>query len=254
MSKSLPVAVMIPGWSMPTTAFEPLRAALGCVESRVLSLPGYEAPVADPTLWQAPEALENALLEQIPDRPVVLVGWSLGGILALMLAARAPQRVAGVMLLTCNPCFVARDNWPGMAVETFDQFTHGVAESPALTLRRFQQLCCQGSPEARRQARWLREEVAFTGSQQVLLSSLALLGDDYRGLMDRVSQPLLALLAQEDGLVPVALAEQLGCEVSVIEDSGHLLLADQADTVAEHLKSLLERCACGAEGGDYGAA
>ncbi len=226
---------------MPSTLFEPLCSALDGVDTRVLPLPGYEGPLEDLALWQDPDALESDLLRRLPAGPVVLLGWSLGGTIALMLAKRAPERVVGVVLLASNPCFVARDQWPGMDAVVFEQFVKGAESDMALTLRRFQQLCCQGSPEVRSRARWLREQGRFNGDERALLPSLSLLARDHRPLLASLSQPHLSLLARDDALVPVSLSDSLPGERVCIDGSSHLLLVDQPEAVAQQVKGFLQR-------------
>jgi pimeloyl-ACP methyl ester carboxylesterase len=57
----------------------------------------------------------DALLAEVPER-VVLVGHSLGGIAAMALALAAPERVAGLCLVSTNakaPTDAQRDGWRG---------------------------------------------------------------------------------------------------------------------------------------------
>jgi pimeloyl-ACP methyl ester carboxylesterase len=65
-----------------------------------VELPGHGlAPMATPfALEQATLALDRAIAEQSHD-PVVLVGHSVGGLVATAEAARAPQRVRGLVLV-----------------------------------------------------------------------------------------------------------------------------------------------------------
>jgi len=64
-------------------------------------LAGYE--VVRPTLYglggSTMERWADAVLAQAGPGPLVLVGASMGGYLALAMAARAPERVAGLALL-----------------------------------------------------------------------------------------------------------------------------------------------------------
>src|SRR5436190_1638834 len=53
------------------------------------------------------------VLQCCPAR-AVFVGWSLGGQLALELAATAPERVTALVTICSNPRFVATQDWPGM--------------------------------------------------------------------------------------------------------------------------------------------
>ena len=64
--------------------------------------------------------LEDILACSPPE--AVYVGWSLGGQLALELAARFPRRVSAVVTVCNNPLFVAANDWPGMEPVLFEEF------------------------------------------------------------------------------------------------------------------------------------
>lgn len=66
---------------------------------------GESAPAPDPMSYQPPVYVADieALFEALSIPRLVLFGTSLGGILAMLLTARAPARVAGVMLNDIGP-------------------------------------------------------------------------------------------------------------------------------------------------------
>ena len=67
----------------------------------LVELPGHGiTPMAAPfTLEQASLALDRAIAEESPHAPVVLVGHSIGGLVAAFEAKRAPQRVRELVLV-----------------------------------------------------------------------------------------------------------------------------------------------------------
>ncbi|MCL5041654.1 MAG: transporter, partial [Gammaproteobacteria bacterium] len=81
---------LLPGWALDAASLQPLRQALSD------ALPGAQIDLANlPALRMA--ELEPGLsqwAEQL--RPGVLVGWSLGGMLALQLQRRFPERFPAV--------------------------------------------------------------------------------------------------------------------------------------------------------------
>lgn len=71
-----------------------------------------------------------------------LVGWSLGGMLAVALAHRYPESVTGVITLGANACFSTQADWPNaMPRSTFEQFYKRFQRSPERALKRFAFLC-----------------------------------------------------------------------------------------------------------------
>lgn len=104
-----PVVLFVHGWAQSSGCF---RRQLGDAwlgeryHLAALDLRGHGASdvpddaddgFADPTRWAADLA---AVLEVLPDRPVVLVGWSYGGlVIADHIAHCGPGRVAGIVLV-----------------------------------------------------------------------------------------------------------------------------------------------------------
>lgn len=67
----------------------------------LVELPGHGiTPMATPfTLEQAAIALDRAIVEESPHQPVVLVGHSIGGLVAAFTASRSPQHVRELVLV-----------------------------------------------------------------------------------------------------------------------------------------------------------
>jgi|GEM_PF-4711110 len=77
-----------------------------------------------------------------------LIGWSLGGMLAVALAHRYPEPVTGVITLGANACFSTQADWPNaMPRSTFEQFYKRFQRSPERALKRFAFLCTSLSTE-----------------------------------------------------------------------------------------------------------
>lgn len=155
------------------------------------------------------------LLDQY-DQPVELLGWSLGGLVAIRLSQRYRPRIASLTLITSNPRFVAARDWP-CAVEPrqFDEFAAALHQESSATLRRFLALQTLGLPGAKAKARQLADALAQRGSadQEALAQGLALLlGEDLRDELAALAAsglPIHALLGERDTLVPATLADPL---------------------------------------------
>jgi len=79
--------------------WDPFRAALpASADLRVLDLPGHgdRRPAAD---YRYAALVEDALDRTADLEPFPLLGWSVGGAVAWLLAARCPERVTGLVLL-----------------------------------------------------------------------------------------------------------------------------------------------------------
>lgn len=202
--------ILLHGWGMNAAVWQPLRqdlAPFGTLHTP--NLPGYggSPPVAPYTL----DALATALANDIPPNSVV-IGWSLGGLVAMKLALAYPERVARLVLIAANPCFVARPNWPcGMTPAVLREFAANLERDHARTLMDFLALQVLHDDAARATLRALRQALTSdTPTPEVLRAGLSVLRDsDLRAAVPGIQQPTLLLYGLRDTLVPPDAGEWL---------------------------------------------
>ncbi|UTA47543.1 alpha/beta hydrolase [Simiduia sp. 21SJ11W-1] len=151
--------VCLHGWGFDHQSLRPLARELqanSALQIELIDLPGFglsPPPVCaaegatnvDASLNEWAAATVALLARHIAQdaRPVYLLGWSLGGQLALHLARQA--RVEGVFTLAANVQFCAQPHWPdAMDAAHYHAFVSGFADKPAITLKRFSQLVAAG--------------------------------------------------------------------------------------------------------------
>lgn len=231
---------LLSGWGLGVAPLQPLADVLRGVHEgwdvQVVPLPELRSTKLEDWL----DALDSSLPEDC-----WLGGWSLGGMLATGLAARRQARCCGLVTLACNPCFVARDDWPdAMSRATFAAFRDGCRDSPVATLKRFALLCAQGARDPRNLGRLLVSTTPVTQAES-LMAGLALLETaDIRPLLKQFCGPQLHLLAAGDALVPSALADALPAlqprgRVAVFAAASHAFALERPEEVATAIAAFL---------------
>jgi len=237
--------VLLHGWGMDSQIWQSLPQQLNQFADVItLDLPGF---TESPALQDYSEShLHQWMAERLPER-CYLIGLSLGGMLSCGFAARYPQRVAGLITLSSNSCFVATEANPAaLDNQQYLSFIDAYRDDHDSCLKRFSGLQAQGDQQQRqlmRQLRGLQVSLdSHSGSQL-----LQLLGEiDNQHALAQLRCPTLAILGQGDALVPIASADQIAdlnakIEIAVIEGAGHLPHLTQPETIVARIKSFLER-------------
>jgi len=196
---------------MHSGLFAPIAARLA-ERFRVLlvDLPGHgrSAPLAPYTLEALAAAVAEAVRRAGGEPPLTVLGWSLGGAVALQWAASEPGPVARLVLVATTPCFVARTDWPrAMSAATLRKFGDELSVSYRLTLQRFVALQAAGGDEPREALAALRSQLFVRGepSPATLREALACLeAIDLRSRVAAIAQPATVIAGERDVLVPPA--------------------------------------------------
>lgn len=197
-ARPLPL-VMLHGWGMNLRVFDQLRKELP-QPSCAIDLPGHGRSCWWPEAADF-EAQHAAILAVLPPR-CVLVGWSLGAKLALSLAAREPQRVASLVLLSATPRFARSADWPHGAEPAALAALRALLEQDwRQVLEDFVWLQVRGSRDAEATACQLAGVLLAHGEPQpaALRAGLDLLESvDLRSLVPAIHQPALLVAGVND--------------------------------------------------------
>lgn len=232
--------IFIHGWGLNKAVWEAIIAPLS-IPYKALNLPGHgDSPLADNTI----QAWIQALIKDIPDN-AILIGWSLGGLMALNIAHYYPQKVKAIGLIASNPCFVKNNNWPGMDKATLEKFSVSLLEDMEKTWQKFLNLQFLQQKNAKQLIKALKEKVVSQGlaHKPALQQGLTFLGQDWRYCLANIHIPIYLLLGGKDKLVPVEIANNMqdfykNIKVQIIEEAGHGLLLTHADQVIKMVNEL----------------
>lgn len=201
--------MLIHGWAMNNQVWGEFASTLAksyrviCVE-----LPGH-GDSKHISAWTMDE-LVGALAQQLPSS-CHLLGWSLGGMVALAYARRCPQRVDRLLMMASSAKFVLADDWQcGQQNEVLKAFIEGMVCKPTSTIKRFIRLQTQGLKSSKAVNESLRDarNQGGEGLAAGLLSGLIILQQaDLRLALAEISCPALMILGGQDQLIPVEAGE-----------------------------------------------
>jgi pimeloyl-[acyl-carrier protein] methyl ester esterase len=240
MRKALDV-LLLHGWGSSAGVWSELAARLAPrFRVHAPDLPGYgAAPACDPYTL---ETLAETVARGAPRRCGV-VGWSLGGEVALAWARRAPQQVERLALIGTTPRFTSRPGWPcATAPAVLREFGHRLAADRAGTLARFTAAQARGDARAGRFAGRLGQLVEASATDGALAAGLDVLARaDLRRELSRVRQPALVLHGARDRIVPPAAGRRLAAALpharfTLLRSCAHAPFLSQPDRVARALR------------------
>lgn len=230
--------VLLHGWGLNSAVWATLTPKLESeFQVQAVNIPGFGGEPWLPAYVDIEQVADKIAtdLAQTQQEPVVLLGWSLGGLLATLIAVRHPQLVIRLHTVASSPCFVAQPDtaWPGMNATVLDAFKTQLDNDFEATLKRFLAVQSIGSPHARQDAKSLQASVLSQplADPRALAAGLDWLAKtDLRDALGQLSMPLYRAYGRLDSLVPVTVSEHINYGHSkVFEHSAHAPFLNQTD-------------------------
>jgi malonyl-CoA O-methyltransferase len=242
-----PDIVLLHGWAlhggMWGSWLEPLatRARLHFVD-----LPGHgRSPW--PEGAQTLQDLSAAVAPHVPAGAAV-IGWSLGGIVALELARSRAADLSALVLLATTPCFLNRDDWTaGMNPAVLEGFAAGLAGDYRRTISNFLALQTWGDEHATQALRALRASLDDHGEPDplALRAGLEILRHaDIRDRLDAITTPTLVIAGEHDRITPAAAGRELASRLPSarflqVPKAGHAPFLSHPETVCREVTQFL---------------
>ena len=235
-----PAVVLLHAFPMSSAMWEPQREALSGFRVIVPDLRGFgKTPLQGPWLVEHAAADVVETMSALGVEKAAVVGLSMGGYVALQLAASAPERVRALVLADTRAEADANENKAkraggidmvrGKGVGAFltPFFESAVSNQKALPFLRG--VAEKSTPDAVMHA----------------LIALAARPDAVPGL-SKIKVPTAVLVGSQDKVTPLPLSEAMrsripGAELHIIPDAGHFSNAENPAAFNERLVSFLKR-------------
>jgi pimeloyl-[acyl-carrier protein] methyl ester esterase len=244
-----PDLVLLHGWALHGGMWGPWIDELAQhARLHLVDLPGHgRSP------WPAGcrdlAGLAAAVRPAVPVGAAVL-GWSLGGMVALELARRSDARIAALVLVATTPRFVAEPDWPhGMAPAVLAEFARGLGADHRATVQNFLALQTRGDERSLETLRQLRRSLDAHGPPDAasLEAGLAILGSaDLRDALPRIAVPTLVIAGDHDRITPPGAGRELASRLpqaryAAIARSGHAPFLSHGPQVLAEVLGFLGR-------------
>jgi pimeloyl-[acyl-carrier protein] methyl ester esterase len=244
-----PDLVLLHGWALHGGMWGPWLDELARhARLHIVDLPGHgHSPWSD-GLKGLPE-LARAVGQHVP-REASLLGWSLGGMIALELARQAPGLAGALILVATTPKFVAGDDWEhGMQAAVLGEFARGLAGDHRATVQNFLALQTRGDERSLETLRLLRRNLEAHGppDTRALEAGLEILSTtDLREALAGIALPTLVIAGDHDRLTPPGAGRALAAALPQaryreIPRSGHAPFLSHGPEVLREILGFLGR-------------
>ena len=240
--------LMIHGWGVNSEIWISLVDELKFFASvYVVDLPGMggSSSISPYTLDNiAKEIKANVLIKKFN-----VLGWSLGGQVAMSLAIRMPEFVEKLILMSTTPCFVEKKDWPyGVNKQFFLNFEMEAKQNLNNTLMKFFLIQTRGFDDSKNVMRFLKN--TFIGirdeNKSGMQSALNVLKEtDLRNEVKKIDKPTLIITGDKDRLTSLKasiwLYEKIKrAKLKEIKGANHLPFISHKETMTESVKKFLQ--------------
>jgi len=181
----------------------------------------------------------------------ILIGWSLGGMIAIKLAETKRSKISALILLASTPCFVKKTDWLcGVDENKLQQIAIDLKHDKNKVLQTFITEVAMGDPLPRETIRMLQDQANKNAlSAETLTDGLEILiKQDLRNNLKQLKCSIGLILGTNDHLVSfstgpatLSICSNSNIELMTIEGAGHAPFVSQPIVTANAVKSFVEK-------------
>jgi pimeloyl-[acyl-carrier protein] methyl ester esterase len=238
--------VMIHGWGMHSGVWREFAKQLSkSFQVICIDLPGHGG--SDAISPFDLERIAVTLIQAIPAKRFSLLGWSLGGTIAIAMADRFPERVDALIVLAGNPQFVKSMDWLGVEEEIFDAFSVQLQNDVQKTQLQFLALQTRHLADGKRLFQQLKKTLLEYAppSLEIMQAGLAILKQsNLRQTLTNLRCPVHIIQGNKDNLIPLGNSFALQSlnpliKLHILEDAGHVPFLSHPDQLFEIIDTVL---------------
>ncbi len=241
--------VLIHGWGMHGGIWGGFNDLLSqSFQTHCLDLPGFgfsrkmNCPFTLTGYTKVVEEYINTVKQ-----PVILLGWSLGGLVVQNILKRNKVALEKIVLIATTPSFTKKKDWlSAMEQSVFNAFAKELELDYKKTLKRFLSLQTRGSDLSRDELRQLNKEILARGEPNInaLQQGLDILSSTDLRCSSELMIPAMIVLGEKDTLVPISVKDEFKktfstVDVLTIEKTGHVPFISKPKYCAEKIKSFI---------------
>ncbi len=247
--------LLVHGWGVAGACFEPLARALeGEWRLVVPDLRGHGDSPPIGAEQGFPTLVEDvaALIEALDLREVVVVGWSMGALLAWALTQHDPQqRLAGLVTIDMVPRLLNDDSWPhglraGQDGSVYDEVARRMLESwPSFTRIFVPRIFAIGTHGQRRElAEWLIRMGEGNDPSSMARLWRSMVEQDLRDTLRAIELPSLVVYGEQSQLYKPAASEWVAAQLPAARlrafaRSGHAPHLEEPEKFIDELLAFL---------------
>lgn len=201
-------AILLHGWGVNHQVFADFLPLLQPFNAQAIDLMGYDGNHHEFILSQAVDIAAEKWQGKVH-----LFGWSLGGVVALEIAQRQPEKVATLTLCCSFARFAQADDYAiGMPTHNWQGYPQRFSTDYSGSLKQFFALNALANTQKMPQFNRLADKIiAFRQPEkQVLYSSQqAVVETDLRNYLTQIQIPTLIITGKRDRVTPPAMGEYL---------------------------------------------
>ena len=240
--------LMIHGWGVNSKIWVSLVDELKLFASvYLIDLPGMGGSSSI-----SPYTLDNIAKEiksNVPKKKFNILGWSLGGQVAMSMAIRMPEIIEKLILMSTTPCFVEKKDWPyGVNKQFFLDFEMEAKQNLNNTLMKFFLIQTRDINDSKNVMRFLKNtfiEIRDDNKSGMQSALNVLKETDLRNEVKKIDKPTLIISGDKDRLTSLKssiwLYEKIKrAKLKEIKGANHMPFISHRETMTESVKKFLQ--------------